>query len=244
MTSYTPRDGVPLPPPDAKVFTTACAYCVVACAYKAYVWPDGTEGGPRATENALGLDFPTSVLGGWVSPNQHNVVTVDGKPHHAIVVPDHASVVVNKGGNHSIHGGTLALKCFNPDAPTRDRLQYPQIRIGGQLIRVDWDTALDVMAAVSQHVLRTYGESAWAMKTYSCEFFENTYAISKLAFLAVNTPAFAQHDKPGMGSDAGGRRTPASSHSAPRTRTGPTRRSSSSRGRIPSRPKPSSSPRG
>ncbi len=204
MTNYTPQDKVPLPPPEAKVFTTACDYCIVACGYKAYVWPEGTEGGPKANENALGLNFPTGILGGWVSPNQHNLVSVDGKPHHAVVVPDFQSTVVNKGGNHSIRGGTLALKCYNANGPTKDRLQYPQIRVNGKLTRVDWDTALEVMAAVSKHVLAKYGESAWAMKTYSYEFWENTYAITKLAFGAIGTPAFAQHDKPSMGSDTGG----------------------------------------
>ncbi|HKZ69933.1 MAG TPA: molybdopterin-dependent oxidoreductase, partial [Anaerolineales bacterium] len=172
MTDYIPQDNVPLPPPDAKVYTTACDYCIVACGYKAYVWPEGKEGGPKANENALRLNFPTGVLGGWVSPNQHNLVSVDGKPHHAVVVPDFQSTVVNRGGNHSIRGGTLALKCFNANGPTRDRLQYPQIRVNGKLTRVDWDTALEVMAAVSKHVLAKYGESAWAMKTYSYEFWE------------------------------------------------------------------------
>jgi len=204
MTNYTPQDKVPLPPSGAKVYTTACDYCIVACGYKTYVWPEGQEGGPKASENALGLDFPTGVLSGWISPNQHNLVSVDGKLHHIVVVPDFQTTVVNRGGNHSIRGGTLALKCYNPNAPTRDRLLYPQARVNGKLTRVDWDTALDVMAAVSKHVLKNYGESGWAMKTYSYEFFENTYAISKLAFGAIGTPAFAVHDKPSMGSDTGG----------------------------------------
>ena len=60
------------------------------------------------------------------------------------------------------------------------------------------------MAAVSRHVLSEYGESAWAMKTYSYGFFENTYAITKLAFQAVQTPAFCVHDKPSMGNDTPG----------------------------------------
>ena len=204
MSPYTPKDRVPLPPKDAKVHTTACDYCVVACGYKAYVWPQGKEGGPRAHQNAFGIDFPVSALGRWVSPNQHNIVSVDGKPHHVVVVADVQSTVVNRGGNHSIRGGTLALKCYNADGPTRDRLLYPQIRVNGKLTRVSWDTALDVMAAVSKHVLAKHGELAWAMKTYSYEFFENTYAITKLAFGAIGTPAFAQHDKPSIGSDTGG----------------------------------------
>ncbi|MFQ5434839.1 MAG: arsenate reductase (azurin) large subunit [Anaerolineae bacterium] len=202
---YTPLDNIPLPPPTANVHTTACDYCIVACGYKAYTWPiDGENGGPQAEENALGRSFPSTTLGAWVSPNQHNIVSVDNKPHHVLVLPDFESTVVNVGGNHSIRGGTLALKCFNENAPTRDRLQYPQIRVNGELTRVDWDTATDVMAAVSKHVLANYGEAAWAMKTYSYEFFENTFAISKLAFNSIRTPAYSPHDKPGAGNDTAG----------------------------------------
>lgn len=123
MAVYEPTDRVPLPPPDADVFTTACDYCIVACGYKVFRWPLGKEGGPQAAENALGADHPTTPLSGrWFSPNQHNVVLVDGQPHHMVVKPDPDATVVNRGGNHSIRGGTLALKCYNPDPPTADRL--------------------------------------------------------------------------------------------------------------------------
>ncbi len=201
---YTPQNSVPLPPADAKIQTTACAYCVVGCGYKVYTWPVGSDGGPTAAENALGIDFPTATLQQWISPNQHNIVQIDGEDHNVVILPDHDSTVVNKGGNHSIRGGTLALKLYNPNTATKDRLLYPQIRINGKLERVDWDTALEVMAAVSRHVLSDYGESAWAMKTYSYEFFTNTYAITKLAFGAIKTPAFCEHDKPALGADTGG----------------------------------------
>ena len=69
---------MPLPPADAKVQTTACAYCVVACGYKAYTWPVGQDGGPSADENALGINYPTAALQPWISPNQHNIVQIDG----------------------------------------------------------------------------------------------------------------------------------------------------------------------
>jgi arsenite oxidase large subunit len=176
----------------------------VGCGYKVYTWPVGKEGGPSSEENALGANFPGTTLTPWISPNQHNIVKVDGEDHHVVVVPDFSTQVVNRGGNHSIRGGTLALKCYNENTATKDRLQYPMIRVNGELTRVDWDTALDVMAAVSKHVLKNYGETAWAMKTYSYEFFENTFAITKLAFGAIKTPAFSQHDKPAMGNDTGG----------------------------------------
>ena len=199
---YLPEDKVPLPPPDAKVSTTACDYCIVGCGYKVYTWPLGKEGGPKARQNALRVDFPTETK--WISPNMHNVVYVEGKPHHVIVTPDGDAEVVNRGGNHSIRGGVLAQKCYNPNKPSQDRLLHPMMRVGGTLQAIPWDTAFEIMAGISRDVLDRYGAEAWAMKTYSYQYFENTYAISKLAFGAIGTPAYAPHDKPGPGPDTPG----------------------------------------
>lgn len=202
---HLPEDRVPLPPADAKVATTACDYCIVACGYKVYTWPLGREGGPKASENALRVDFPSGIAAGkWVSPNMHNVVHVGGEPHHIIVIPDGDSKVVNVQGNHSIRGGVLAQKCFNPNKPSQERLLHPMMRVRGTLQAIPWETAFAVMAGVSRHVLDRYGEAAWAMKTYSYQYFENTYAISKLAFQTIGTPAYAPHDKPGPGADTPG----------------------------------------
>ncbi|RMF83760.1 MAG: arsenite oxidase large subunit, partial [Nitrospinota bacterium] len=196
---YQPTDKVPLPPPDAEVFTTACDYCIVACGYKVYRWPAHKPGGgPRARENAFGVDFPTGPFGWWISPNQFNQVRANGKLYNIVIVPDHNSKVVNVNGDHSIRGGCIAQKVYNPHKPTSDRLKHPMVRIYDILIPVSWDFALDIMAAVSKHVLENYGESAWALKYYSYQFFENTYALTKLAFRNIGTPAVAQHDHPSI----------------------------------------------
>src|SRR3990170_2172789 len=93
---YIPEDRVPIPPRDAEVFTTACDYCIVACGYKVYRWPVGKEG--TETDNAYGRRYPFELdRGGWVSPNQHNVVSAGGTPHHVVVVPDADADVVNVG---------------------------------------------------------------------------------------------------------------------------------------------------
>jgi len=202
---YLPEDRVPLPPRDARVATTVCDYCIVGCGYKVYTWPLGREGGPKASENALKVNFPAAVNSGkWISPNMHNVVLVDGRPHHVVVMPDGDAKVVNIGGNHSIRGGVLAQKCFNPNKPSQERLLHPMMRVRGTLQPIAWETAFEVMAGVSRYVLDRYGEHAWAMKTYSYQYFENTYAIAKLAFGAIRTPAYAPHDKPGPGPDTPG----------------------------------------
>jgi len=198
-------DQVPLPPKNAEVFTTACDYCTVACGYKVYRWPVGKDGGARASENALKADFPhRTMMGPWVNPNQHNVISHKGKPHHVVIVPDRDATVVNPGGNHSIRGGTLAQKCFNPDKKTRDRLQHPMIRVNGKLTPVSWDLATDVMADISKYILSKYGEHAWAIKMYSYQYFENTYAITKLGMTSIGTPSIAPHDKCTNTNDATG----------------------------------------
>jgi len=205
MPRVFPEDRVPLPPPDAKVYTTACDYCIVGCGYKAYVWPVGRKGGPKGEENALRAEFPTGIMSGhWISPAQTNVVLVNGQPHHVIVKPDGAATVVNRGGNHSIRGGNIAQKCYNPQKPTADRLQTPLLRVGHVLQPISWDHALAVMAEVSRYVLDRYGELAWGMKMYSYQYFENTYALTKIAFQSMETPCWAPHDKPAEGNDTAG----------------------------------------
>ncbi|MBT6406935.1 MAG: molybdopterin-dependent oxidoreductase, partial [Rhodospirillaceae bacterium] len=196
---YQAPDQVPLPPTNAEVFTTCCDYCIVACGYKVYRWPENAAaGGNSASQNALGLDFPTQVMsGGWVSPNMHNVVTANGKRHNVIVIPDKDTGAVNVGGLHSVRGGCIAKKCYNPDTPTKDRLQYPQLRVNGKLQRVSWDTALDIFAELVDHTVTKYGEHAYAQKQFSYQFHENVYALTKFALRHINTPAFAWHDNPG-----------------------------------------------
>jgi arsenite oxidase large subunit len=199
-----PADQVSIPPPTAKVFPTACDYCIVGCGYKAYVWPLDEAGGSKADQNAFRADFPVDPASGqWVSPNMHNIVQVGGKPHHVVILPDGESAV-NRKGNHSIRGGNLGLKVYNPKTPTGDRLQAPLLRVRNMLMPIPWDDALAIVAEVSKHVIGRYGEAGWGIKCYSYQFWENTYAITKLAFGAVKTPCFAEHDKPTATNDATG----------------------------------------
>jgi arsenite oxidase large subunit len=202
---FTAANEIPLPPPDADKFTTCCDYCVVACGYKVYRWPLGKDGGPAAAENALGVDFPRRPLaGGWISPNMHNVVTANGKKQNVIVVPDKDSKVVNRGGDHSIRGGCIAQKCYNPKSATRDRLKYPMMRVNGELKRISWDDATDIFAEMAKYVIDKYSENAYAQKQYSYQYFENNYALTKLALRHIHTPAHAYHDNPGHAPDTPG----------------------------------------
>ena len=207
---YLPKDKVPIPPPNAEVFTTACDYCIVACGYKVYRWPVGRDGGPSAMDNALLADFPLEPLGksgvAWYGPNNHNVVMVNGKAHNIIVVADAETGAVNLNGDHSIRGGCIAKKPYNPDTPTRDRLQRPMLRIFDHLMPVTWDLATDIFAELSNYVIDKYGANAWAQKQYSYQYWENTYALTKLALRHIGTASFSPHDQPGPGGDAIGLR--------------------------------------
>jgi len=193
---YTPQDSSPLPPKDAEVITTACDYCIVACGYKAYRWPVGKDGGPKAADNAFGVDFPSNVLQAWVAPTQHTVVVHEGKKYNLIVIPDKDAKVTNKGGDSSIRGGLLAQKLYNPDTATNDRLQKPLVRVNGELVPTSWEDALDIAAEVGKHVIKKHGANAYSAKQYSYQFVENTYALSKFFKRHINTAAFTFHDTP------------------------------------------------
>ncbi len=195
---YIPETDVPIPPADADVISTACDYCIVACGYKVYRWPvrGGKTGGPAAADNAFGVDFPVDPLGPWVAPNQHNIVVHDGEPHHVVIIPDKETTKVNPSGDSSIRGGAIAQKVYNPQTPTRDRLKSPMVRMFGVLMPVPWDFALDIVAEVAKHVIARHGANAYAVKTFSYGYMENTYAITKYALRHISTANFTFHDTP------------------------------------------------
>ena len=195
---YQPEDQVPLPPKSAEVITTCCDYCIVACGYKVYRWPAGSpNGGPKASQNALNRNYPLRPgQGGWIGPNQFTQANHNGKLHNIAIVADPDARVVNVGGGHSIRGGCIAQKVYNPKSNTADRLKYPMVRVNDILMPVTWDFALDIAAEVGRHVIQKHGEHSWAMKYYSYQYFENTYALTKLALKAINSPAVSQHDHP------------------------------------------------
>ncbi|MGO1117248.1 arsenate reductase (azurin) large subunit [Rhodovibrionaceae bacterium A322] len=195
---YIPETEVPLPPKDAEVLSTACDYCIVACGYKIYRWPvkGGKVGGPLADQNAFGVDFPVEPLGPWVAPNQHNIVLHKGEPHHVVIIPDKDTQFVNTEGDSSIRGGAIAKKCYNPQTPTRDRLKTPMLRMFGSLMPIPWDMAIDIIAEVNKYVIEKHGRNAYGMKTFSYQYMENTYAITKYALKYINTANFTFHDTP------------------------------------------------
>lgn len=195
---------VPIPPANAEVHTSACDYCIVGCGYKAYTWPVDQTGGSAADENAFHVDFPVAAAkGNWVSPNMHNVVKRDGKLHHVVVLPD-GELSVNREGNHSVRGGKLAQKLYNPNKPTADRLQTPMLRVNDSMLPISWDDATTIVAELSRYAIDKNGPNAFGMRYYSYQYWENTYALSKLIYNDIGTAIGAEHDKPTGTNDAVG----------------------------------------
>jgi len=141
--------------------------------------------------------------GHWITPQMYNIVTIDGELHHLIVKPDADTEVVNRGGDHNL-GGSLAQRFYRADGATSDRLLQPQLRVDGELVPISWEEAIAIMGETTNHILETKGPLAFGMKTYSYQFYENTYAITKLAFDGIKTPAWTSHDQPADGSSTPG----------------------------------------
>ncbi len=134
----------------------------------------------------------------------HNVITRNGRPHNVIVIPDKDIQAVNIGGEHSVRGGALAQKFYNPNSPTSDRFQTPLLRVRGDLVPISWDMAIDLVARLSTHTIDNYGELAWGMKIYSYQFYENVFAGSKLALGSIGTANYSPHHAPADGDDVPG----------------------------------------
>ncbi len=183
--------ALPAPPAHARRLPTACDYCIVGCGYEAITWPVSDEPGTPSAQS-------------WYSPAMHTIGQVGGVPHHVVVRPDPTAEVVNPGGDFSVRGGSLAQKLFHPDRDTRQRLLRPKLRLGDQLVDISWEDALTLAASLSRYVLDRHSEMAWGMKQYSYQYYENTYALTKLALGAVQTPVWATHDKPAETTDAPG----------------------------------------
>ena len=198
MTAERPENEVPLPPADAERFPRVCRYCIVGCGYEVFKWPVGEEGGPTADENALEVDFPTDGMdGNWPSPHMHQVIRENGQEYNVLFKPDDDSVV-NKG-QHSVRGGTQAESLYSPYSQGYDdRLKQPQIRIGGSLTPVDWDTAIEAFARVTEYATEQNGPNGYGQKMFFYQFVENTYAGTKLCFDVIGSPNWGGHNRPAL----------------------------------------------
>jgi arsenite oxidase large subunit len=168
------QDELPVPPPTAKKYTTACQFCNVGCGYIAYTWP--VKDTPKSGTGAVGGPEPSQPLGEWVSPAFITRRDIKGVDSYVAVVPD-KDCVVNKG-DHSPRGGTNALTVYttrdHPLTKPSERLLKPQIRKqkGGDLSDASWQEALDLVADKLNETLKSKGPSAiglWGADHLSAE---------------------------------------------------------------------------
>ena len=174
MKLFLGQDNLPVPPENARRYTTACQFCNVGCGYIAYTWP--VEDTPQEGPGAVGGELPSGPLGDWVSPAFVTRRDIEGVDSFVAVVPDR-ECVVNRG-DHSPRGGTNALTVYtdreHPLTKPAERLLTPQIRRekGGDLEDASWDEALDLVADRLKETIDSKGPAAvglWGADHLSAE---------------------------------------------------------------------------
>jgi arsenite oxidase large subunit len=174
MELFLGQDNLPVPPKNARRYTTACQFCNVGCGYIAYTWP--VKDTPQEGTGDVGGELPVGPLGDWVSPAFVTRRDIEGVDSYIAIVPDE-DCVVNKG-DHSPRGGTNALTVYtereHPLTKPSERLLRPQIRAekGGELEDASWEEAIDLVADRLKQTLDRKGPAAiglWGADHLSAE---------------------------------------------------------------------------
>ncbi|MCE4269239.1 molybdopterin oxidoreductase family protein [Rhodococcus globerulus] len=106
-----------------------------------------------------------------------------------IAVKDGAIVGVRGRGVDRVNRGRLGPKdLFGWQANgSQDRLTRPLIRVNGELVETDWDTAMDAIVARSKELLQEKGPSAIGFYTSGQLFLEEYYTLGVIAHGAIGT---------------------------------------------------------
>ncbi|MGC8476407.1 MAG: arsenate reductase (azurin) large subunit [Acetobacteraceae bacterium] len=212
MAVYNRRESLPLPPKNAETRNTVCQYCNVGCGYVTYTWPLGEAGGPKAEENAFGVDFtsPQHALGFAYTESMYSTIRRDdGNTYHLAVVPAHDSPI-NLQGNHSSRGAANAKTTWSDSRPTRVRLHYPLLRVGDTFNPISWTDAVELQARVIKGILDKHGSDQLTAKIYDHGGggggMENTYGTGRLLFTGLQMKFTGIHNRPGYSSETWGTR--------------------------------------
>ncbi len=140
---------------DLRSSSTSCRFCNVGCGYRVLT--------ARAFDSRV--------------PDLPIVRLADGR--YVQLVPDENCPV--NSGDYSVRGAFLSETLYRKNGPTRDRLLYPLVRVGGRMVRATWKSALDHVAEKLQKYLDDFGPSSVGI--YHADWFggENAYAYMKLA---------------------------------------------------------------
>jgi anaerobic selenocysteine-containing dehydrogenase len=106
-----------------------------------------------------------------------------------IAVKNDAIVGVRGRGTDRVNHGRLGPKdLYGWQANnSADRLTTPLIRVGGELVETDWDTAMNAVVARSTELLDEQGPSALGFYTSGQLFLEEYYTLGVIAHGAVGT---------------------------------------------------------
>lgn len=200
------KDRIALPPVNAQKTNMTCHFCIVGCGYNTYKWPVGKEGGRKADQNALGVDFTrqAGALQLSMSPSMTNTIKdKDGQSYNIMIVPDKECVV--NSGLSSTRGGALASLMYSDTGPGNDRLKYPRFFAGDDWMDTDWKQAMDIYAGVTKRILDKDGPDQIMFNLFdhggAGGGFENTWGTGKYIFSGLQTKMVRIHNRPAYNSE-------------------------------------------
>lgn len=200
------KDRIALPPKDAQKTNMICHFCIVGCGYHTYKWPAGKEGGRKADQNALGVDFtqPVGPLQLSMSPAMTNTIKgKDGKSYNIMIVPDRECVV--NGGLSSTRGGAMGSLMYSDTGASKERLKYPRFFTGDDWVDLDWKQSMAIYAGVTKRILDKDGPDQIMFNAFdhggAGGGFENTWGSGKYMFSALKTKMVRIHNRPAYNSE-------------------------------------------
>jgi anaerobic selenocysteine-containing dehydrogenase len=157
------------------------------------IWGDRTPHGqgtvwPARVDTFLSSDLTESQVDRWVQSAcllcsngcGCDIAVKDGR---MVGVRGRATDVVNHGrmGPKGLYGST-------PYASSPDRLTRPLIRVGGELVEADWDTAMGRIVETSKRLLADKGPLSHAFYTSGQLFLEEYYTLAVIGKAGIGTP--------------------------------------------------------
>ncbi|QFI69860.1 arsenate reductase (azurin) large subunit [Sinorhizobium alkalisoli] len=203
---------LPIIPPNARVQTVVCHYCIVGCGYHAYSWDVNTEGGPAPSDNIFGVDLSKqqeAEADAWYAPAMYNIVKQNGRDVHLVIKPDKECVV--NSGLASIRGARIAEMSYSRARNTQlQRLTDPMVWRYGEMQPTSWDDALDLVARVTAAIIDEQGEDGLFVSAFdhggAGGGYENTWGTGKLYFGAMKVKNIRIHNRPAYNSEVHGTR--------------------------------------
>lgn len=109
-----------------------------------------------------------------------------------IGVKDDRAVTVRGDDRHPVNSGKLCPKGLaeHHTLTADNRARYPLLRKGGEMVRVEWDTAIGTMAARLRAVQQNYGPNSVGVISTGQLVTEEFYTLGKLVQLGLGTKHF------------------------------------------------------